>query len=176
MMAVFLLIILINSRPLPSLYPEIKMSIDTIRLKIKNLLLTIDGIGRVYDYKRYSADWGSYKELFIKDSKVNEWEVQRIGFQIQPRGSQAVQGKVKDTLHDLVIRGFYAFTDVPSSEKTFDTLIDSVTNLFIANQDLDGTCEIINIPVVGTIVFGHLGSVLCHVVDIKLSVRERTFL
>lgn len=152
------------------------MSLSTIRAQLKVLLLTVDGIGQVHDYKRYSSDWGSYKQLFVKSSKVNEWEIQRNGFLVSPRGSQAVQGSVKDTTHDLVIRGFYGFTDVPSSEKSFDTLIDAITNLFITHQDIDATAEIINIPVTGSITFGFLGEVLCHVVEIRVSVRERSFL
>jgi hypothetical protein len=152
------------------------MPLTTIRAQLKTLLESVTGIGRVYDYKRYSSDWGTYKQLFVKNSKVNEWEIQRNALVVEPRGSQATAGKVKDTVHNLVIRGFYAFTDDPSSEKPFDTLVDSITDLFIRNQDLNGTAEIINIPITGEISFGQLGDVLCHVVEIKLSVRERGFL
>jgi hypothetical protein len=152
------------------------MSVLSIRAQLKTLLQTVSGIGQVYDYKRYSADWGSYKQLFTKNSRVNEWEIQRTGFTVEPRGSQAAAGKVKDLTHTFILRGFYGFQDEPSSEKDFDTLVDAISDLFITHQDIDQTAEIINIPVVGQITFQMFGDVLCHVIEIQVSVRERTFL
>jgi hypothetical protein len=152
------------------------MSLSAIRSALKDLLLTVDGIGQVHDYKRYSSDWKTYKELFKKGTKVNEWEIQREGFDVETRGSQAVEGKVKDTTHRMVLRGFYSFDDACASEKDFDTLVDSITNIFIQNQSLADTAIIVNVPIVGDIVFNFLGDVLCHMVEIRFEVKERTFL
>lgn len=152
------------------------MSLLSIRAALKTLIETVSGIGQVHDYKRYAADWKTYKELFQKGTKVNEWEIQREGFSVEPRGTQAVQGKVKDTIHRMVVRGFYSFDDKCASEKTFDTLVDGVTDLFIANQDISQTAEIVGIPIIGDINFNFLGDVLCHMVEVRIEVRERTFL
>jgi len=152
------------------------MSLTNIRSQIKIVLDSVSGIGSTYDYKKFSNQWESYKDLFVKNSRVNTWEVQRNAFEISTKGSQARQGKVKGSIHSMVIRGFYSFVDNPSSEKEIDTLIDSITDALMENQDLNGSVEIINVPITGTISFGFLGEVFCHIVEIDLNVQERTFL
>ena len=152
------------------------MSLSLIRTELKTILESVSGIGQVHDYKRYSADWGSYKKLFTKDKKVNEWEIQRDGFSTSPTGSQSRSGKVKDITHRITIRGFYAFNDACASEKTFDTLCDAITDKLIQDQGLGGQAELIGIPIAGEITFNYLGDVLCHMVEIKFEVYEREFL
>ena len=152
------------------------MTTSTTRSAIKTLLESVSGIGRVHSHKQYSSDWASYKDKFIKNSKVNEWEIQRESFSKESRGSQARSGKVKDKTDVFVIRGFYAFTSKPSSEEAFDLLIDLITDEFIQDRDLGGAVEIIEDPITGEIFFARLGEVLCHVVEIRITVKERTFL
>ena len=149
------------------------MSIQSIRSKIKTLLKAVTDIGQVYDYKRYSNEWASYKELFVKDSRVHVWEIERLDFSVLAHGGT---GKVKDTMHNCVLRGFYGFNDQLATSKTFDTLIDSITDVFIQKPDLSGQAKIVHIPIVGKIQMGFLGQVLCHIVEINLSIEERTFL
>lgn len=149
------------------------MTINAIRAQLKTVILTVSGIGVVYDYKRFCNDWATYRDLFVKDSKVNEWEIQRNGFSVIGHGGNGI---VKDNNHDLILRGFYAFTDTPSSEKVFDTLIDAITDKLILQPNLSGTAKIVHIPYVGTIDMKFLGQVLCHVVEIQLQVEERTIL
>ena len=152
------------------------MALSTIRAYLKTLLEGVSGIGKVYDYKRYSNDWASYRLLFVTNSKVNEWEVQREGFEVNTTGAVSGLGKVKDTEHELVIRGFYAFQDIPSSEKEFDTLVDLITDEINDDPTLGGTCEIVHVPIKGTINYGFLGQVMCHIIEIKMVIKERTFL
>ncbi|MCK5607335.1 hypothetical protein KAR91_35960 [Candidatus Pacearchaeota archaeon] len=152
------------------------MSIESIRTTIKTLLEAVSNIGQVYDYKRYSNEWSSYKELFIKDAKVHVWEIERTGpnaFSVVAHGGD---GKVKDTTHNIILRGFYGFNDELATSKTFDTLIDSITDVFIQKPHLTGEAKIVHIPIVGGVQMGFLGDVLCHIAEINLSIEERTFL
>ena len=147
------------------------MSLSTVRTKIKTMVEAVPGIGTVYDYKRYVNAWDTYKDLFVKSDKVNTWEIQRDEFSIDPHGGS---GGVADEPHEFVIRGFYAVNDKLASEKTFQDLAQLVAQAFRDKPTLDGVANIVNFPVTGTFSAGKLGDVLCHIVEIKLSVEERT--
>lgn len=147
------------------------MSLSTVRTKIKTLMEAVTGIGTVYEYKRYVNDWETYKNLFIKSSKVNTWEVQRTTGSSDPYGGGSGR---EDRMHNFTVRGFYGIDDKLASEKTFQDLTDLVVNAFRNQPTLSGTANIVNFPITWTFSEGKLGDVLCHIVEINLSVSERT--
>jgi hypothetical protein len=149
------------------------MSLSTIRAQIKAEIQTIitSNIGTVYDYRRYCNELSVYKDLFIRGSKVNTWEIERESFsRIEHGGS----GGIEVPTHNFIIRGFYAVDDSLGSDKVFqDSYVEPVCQEFMNNPTLSGVCDIINMPIIGNIMIKSLGNVLCHVVEIHLSVTER---
>ena len=146
------------------------MSLSTVRTKIKTLMEAVTGIGTVYDYKRYVNDWETYKNLFVKDSKVNTWEIQRTTGESESYGGS---GGRENRTHNFIIRGFYAIDDKLASEKTFQDLTDLVVTAFRDQPTLSGIANIVNFPITWTFSDGKLGDVLVHIVEINLSVEER---
>ena len=146
------------------------MSLSLIRTKIKTKLEAISGVENVYDYKRFCADLATYKDLFIKDSKVNTWEIERKSFESNGIGAS---GEVEDVIHTFIIRGFYSFYDELATEKTFQDLVETIRNSFITDPTLGGKAKVIHIPITGEFSMAFLGSVLCHRCEIEIIIEER---
>lgn len=148
------------------------MALSTIREKIKSLLEAISSVGTVYDYKRYCKDWTTYKTLFTEDDKVNTWEIQRVSGEAFVHGTNAVNRR----RHNFIIRGFYAVDDSGASEKTLDNIIEDIIDKLRNYPTMDATAEKISFspdePMTWTVSYGNLGSVLCHIVEIALTVQE----
>lgn len=146
------------------------MSLSLIRTQIKTKLEAISGVENVYDYKRFSSDWATYKDLFVKDSRVNTWEIERKSFSRMARGGS---GDVEDTIHNFIIRGFYSVYDVLASEKTFQDLVETICADFIDDPTLGGKAKMVHIPITGEFTTAMLGNVLCHVVMININIEDR---
>jgi len=146
------------------------VSLSLIRTQIKTKLEAISGVEKVYDYKRFCSDWATYKDLFIKDSKVNTWEIERRSFSRMARGGS---GDVEDTSHEFIIRGFYSFYDALATEKTFQDLVETICADFIDDPTLGGKAKIVHVPITGTFTIGKLGEVLCHIVEININIEDR---
>jgi len=146
------------------------MSLLNIRSQIKTKLEEISGVENVYDYKRYCNDLATYKDLFIKDSIVNTWEIIRESFSKTAHGGN---GNVQDTDNEFTIRGFYSTNDALASEKTFQDLVETIIQSFLSDPTLGGKAEQIYVPITGQFSYGQLGNVLCHIVQIKISIKDR---
>jgi len=146
------------------------MSLANIRSQIKTKLEAITGVSNVYEYKRFCNDWHTYKELFVKDSRVNTWEIERKSFSATAHGGN---GDVEDTTHNFVIRGFYSFNDELATEKTFQDLVDTICSSFLSDPTLSGKAKIVHVPITGSFSMGKLGEVLCHLVDINITIEDR---
>ena len=146
------------------------MSLSLIRAQIKTKLEAISGVEKVYDFKRFCNAWATYKDLFIKDSKVNTWEIERKSFSRTGRGGS---GNVEDTTHEFIIRGFYSFYDILATEKTFQDLVETICADFIDDPTLGGKAKIVHVPITGEFTTSFLGQVLCHVVTINVSIEDR---
>ena len=149
------------------------MSLSTIRSKIKTEIEEVitSSIGTVYDFKRYCNDLATYKDLFIRGNKVNTWEIERESFSRNEHGGA---GGIEVPTHNFIIRGFYAVDDSLASDKVFqDSYVESICQKFMNNPTLDGVCDIVNMPIVGNITIKSLGNVLCHSVEIRISITER---
>ena len=149
------------------------MSLSIIRSKIKTEIEEVitSSIGTVYDYKRYCNDLATYKDLFVRSSKVNTWEIERESFSRSEHGGS---GGIEVPTHNFIIRGFYAVDDSLGSDKVFqDSYVEPICQRFMNNPTLSGIADIINMPITGNITIKSLGNVLCHVVEIRISVIER---
>jgi len=146
------------------------MSLSDIRSEIKTKLEAISGVENVYDFKRYCNDLSTYKDLFVKDNKVNTWEIERISFTRNPRGGN---GEIDDTIHNFVIRGYYSVFDSLATEKTFQDLVESICATFMDDPTLGGYAHIVHMPIEGVFSTNRLGGVMCHVVEIRINIEQR---
>lgn len=149
------------------------MSLSTIRAKIKAEIEEVitSSLGTVYDYRRYCNDLSTYKDLFVRNNKVNTWEIERDTFSRSEHGGS---GGIEVPTHNFIIRGFYAVEDAVGSDKVFqDSYVELICQKFMNNPTLDGICDIINMPVTGVITIDRLGGILCHKVEIRVSITER---
>jgi len=149
------------------------MSLRLIQTQIKTEIETVvtSSLGTVYDFKRYCNDWATYKDLFMRGSKVHVWEVERVSFSRNEKGGS---GGCEFITHDFVIRGFYALDDSLTSDKTFqDSYVEPICQRFMNNPKLSGKADIVNMPITGALTMGKLGEVLCHICEIRVSVTER---
>jgi len=149
------------------------MSLSIIRSKIKTEIEEVitSSIGTVYDYRRYCNDLATYKDLFIRNAKVNTWEIERESFSRTEHGGS---GGIEVPTHNFIIRGFYAVDDSLESDKVFqDSYVEPICQKFMNNPTLDGVCDIILMPVTGVINIDRLGGILVHKVEIRISITER---
>jgi hypothetical protein len=146
------------------------MSLALVRSKIKTKLEAISGVENVYDYKRFCNDWTTYQDLFIKDSKVNTWEIERISFSANGHGAP---NEVEDKTHTFIIRGFYSMFDSLATEKTFQDIVEAIVSDFIADPTLGGVANRVHYPINGELKIGKLGSVLCHIAEIYITITDR---
>ena len=153
------------------------MSLDAIRTQVKTTIETVSGIGKVYDYERYTHDWKQYNRLFTKNDKLNTWQIERPTFTRWIEATSGASTGVERVVHHLVIRGFYALNDELESEKTFQDLMEAVTQVFRSDATLNSTAETIiesrSMPMTGTIYKDFLGAVLCHIGEINISIQEK---
>jgi len=146
------------------------MSLGIIRTKIKTKLEAITDIKNVYDYKRYCNDWATYQDLFVKDDKVNTWEIERTSFAATGHGGN---GNVEDKTHNFIIRGFYSVLDSLATEKTFQDIVEAIVSDFIDDPTLGGTAKQVHYPITGELRIGKLGNVMCHIVEIHITITDR---
>ncbi|MBI5075632.1 MAG: hypothetical protein HZB62_10780 [Nitrospirae bacterium] len=147
------------------------MSEALIRTQIFTILSGVTDIGKVYDYERWSADWGAFISLF--KSTVGSKDQIR-GCEIARRAAPGGYDSNAEELirHQYVIRMYMSLSDADATEKTFNALIEAVKSAFRFNFQLNDTCESAG-PVSADIIEPRFfGSVLCHYAELSLPVIE----
>jgi hypothetical protein len=145
------------------------MSESAIRQKLFDILSSVPGVGRVYDYERWTADWTKFLELF-KDSssgRILGWEISRNAVE-----SQFLSRVEEEATHRFVIKGYLGVKDADATEKLFNGLIEVIRAAFRGNVTLDGVAELaspLTVPIIDVRTFG---SVLCHYCELHLAVTE----
>ena len=149
------------------------MSLANIRGELKTVLEGVTGIGKVYDYLRYTKRQDSFFDLFkTSNSKIHAWQITR------PATEEKSHNQNNSNLrrHNILIFGIYGLSDAAATEKTFQDLIESVcTALRTAGKQpspLSGTALRMGPPQVNTVDYRRFGKVLSHGCDIKLCVDE----
>lgn len=148
----------------------------TILTDIKTKMESITDIGKVYDYERYSTDMATFINLFkVVISGVEQirgWEISRFAVTEHKTGAYFRH-------HKFRISGYMGLKDSTATDKTFQQLVDAVSDKFRNSQggsswdykDGDNPQNSpVQVPVIDVRTFG---SVLCHHSEIILSVTER---
>ncbi len=145
------------------------MGLAEIRSEIKNILESVDGIGKVHDYERHTVDWKTFLSLFTDaDQRVNGWTIARSQVREKKHASLGVNIRT----HVFRIRGYFGLKDSAQSEKTFQGLIDAVCSAFRDKETLNGSSLKADPPLVGTISHRHFSGILVHTCDITLEAQE----
>jgi len=147
------------------------MSEAMIRQQIFDILSTVPGVGRVYDYERWTADWSKFLEFF-KDSasgRILGWEISRVAVD-----AQFLSRIEEEATHRYIIKGYLGVKDSDATEKLFTGIIEAIRAAFRGNVTLNGVAELstpLTAPIIDVRTFG---SVLCHYCELHLQVSEIT--
>jgi hypothetical protein len=145
------------------------MGLAEIQQEIKEILESVEGIGKVHDYERHTVDWKTFLSLFTDaNHRVNGWTVSRS----QVRENRHASMGVNLRTHVFHIRGYFGLKDSAQSEKTFQELVDKVCGVFREKETLNGTSLKSGPPQVGTVSRRRFSGILVHTCDITLEVRE----
>ena len=156
------------------------MSLTAIYTAIKTQMEAVSGMGKVYDYMRWSNNWGTFLTLFKTTGNiVNGWSFGRVSTAQRMESLGAIE-----QAHIILFRGVYGLDDSAATEKTFQSQIDAMVTKFnlAANEDLGGVCLTINPdwgPMDGAVGLqvdkvDHrlFGTVLCHYAECRLCCIE----
>ena len=150
------------------------MSESAIRAKIKTILETASGIGRVYGYQRSIHHEKVVLSDLVSGGILNAWSISRDSTEeikvILGLGASLGQSLI----YQYEIEGYYALKDSTNTEGTFSDTIASIASVFRAKPNLDGVCFRHNYIRVQEISQATLCDVLCHYTKLILEVEERT--
>ena len=108
---------------------------DDIRAAIVAKLSAVPAIGVVHDYERYAKSEAEFRRLYVSEiggqQLLRGWYARRIA----AREAMGIVGVVM-CVNDWRIVGYHGLDDATASEKTFDTLIESVCTAFRTDPTL----------------------------------------
>jgi len=139
-----------------------------ILAEVKSLLAAATDVGtKVYDYKRWAADWSTFLNLFKSNGLIKGWEITR-----RARGEEAGTSRTNKATHVFVIYGYYSVDDSARTEAPFQLILENICDKFrnvatLNNEALESLPIQVIIQEQRT-----LGSVLVHYAEMNLSVTE----
>lgn len=152
------------------------MSESTIRAQIYAIINAITNIGVVYDYERWAADWVSFINLFKTTiatvEQIRGWEISRRAAPESGVTAEATIGQT-DKQHVFLIQGYMGLNDSAATEKTFNALIEAISDAIRPKLTINGTAldhDFIQAEIIEPRMFG---GVLCHYAQLSLTVHEQ---
>jgi len=134
--------------------------------------LTAGGAQNVYAYQRHVADWKAMLALFQYGTGgaavIHGWTVSR-----ERVDETWLTNKEVVRVHHFKIRGYYGCKDSSATEDTFQNLLDTVSNKWREEFDMEGTAEQrtpLQFPMIDHRLFS---GVLCHYAECTVAVTER---
>ncbi len=126
-------------------------------------------VGQVHEYQRYFNDEKTFKVLFFDETNERGcgWTVTRESWEEVHKSNMSNERR-----STFVIRGYMGTDDANRSEIEFQKLVDSVSEVFEAQIDLDETIELTEPPQLRLCAYGDLFGVRCHHCEIGLVVQE----
>jgi hypothetical protein len=144
---------------------------STIRTEIYNIVSAVTNVGKVFDYERWAAEWTTFINFFKTTignvDQIRGWE---IGRRAAPENVVTLGRNLRD--HIFVIRGYMAVNDEAATEKTFNTLIEAISDAFRGNLELNDTAESHDFLQAEIIEHRRFGGVLCHYAELVLTAHE----
>ena len=145
------------------------MSLKDIREQIATILSTVEGMGIVHQYQRWSATWEKFLDLFKDtDGRIN-------GCIISRRETPTIRDNMPtiERRHVFLFRFVYALKDAEASELEFQNIVERIQDAF-DSQYLLGNTVINSGPVqVNLVEIRLFGGVLCHYAELTLEAVER---
>lgn len=148
------------------------MSAATIRDDLKDVLNAVTNIGVVHDYERFNNDWTAFLSLFKTDiggsTVIRGWTIAYEGF--TPDRANFDPGVLR--AHAFTLRGVLQVDDSAQSEKTAQDLGETVCNALddnaVLHSNLYHDCGQASLLKEVRL----FGSVLCHYLEIKMTITE----
>lgn len=109
------------------------MSSTEIRNAITAKLQSVDNIGIVHGFQRYTRNDNKFRTLYEVDGSVHGWTVRRIGF-----SEVAYTATVNLVKTRWRIEGVRSLNDEAATEIAFDELVDLISDVFRSDQTLGG--------------------------------------
>lgn len=153
------------------------MALSDIRARLKQILEGIAGIGLVYDYERWAADWKTLLDTYKDPASgtLRAWTITREAAPEEVWTTGGLSGQNLRT-HTMVIRGYRALDDSAASEKGLQDTVEAVCvelrkdpSLTALGTSVLGTSGPPQVRTVGHVL---LGDVLCHYVEIAYPAVE----
>jgi hypothetical protein len=152
------------------------------RARIKTVILTVDSVGDVYDYERYSKKWNTLRSLFTTTSgdvtRLRGWTITLASME-----QEATTFGASDSTHVIYtyrIRGFEGVDDANATEKSFCALalavitaLDADTLLHSNTYEDGASGKFVSEPSpYASFDYRMFGGVLVHMVEITMKVEE----
>lgn len=144
------------------------MSLAGIKTEIRNIILSVTGIEKVYEYERWANRAEKFLDLY-KDSndRINGWEISRRITEEFKESTGSWQ-----RIYSFIIRGYYGIQDEAESEIAFDVLIELIADKIRANPTLNTSCifhDWLQVDLTEPRIFNN---VLVHYCELSLRVTE----
>ena len=142
----------------------------TIRAAIKTAIESVNNVGVVYDYLRYASEWDKFLALFkIKtgpfQGAIRGWMITCTGF--DPIQERQTYGDIFNRDYSYDITGYFGLSDDRATEKEAFAIVEEVIDALCAQ--VDGGED--NVPTLTMFEPRLFGGVVCHVAQIKMSVK-----
>lgn len=153
------------------------MPLADIRTALKTILETVDGIGIVHDYDRWSVHWKTFLEHYkTAEGKINGCSIRRVAAPSE-RGTNPYLRR----RHLFVVKYIYGVRDADATGVVFDDLIEAVMNSLNSNYKLatpaapNGVAGVENSGPMQLKVSEDrmFGDVFCHFAELEYEIRER---
>lgn len=147
-----------------------------IRAAIKTKLDSVNNMGVVHDYERYSKQPDDFRELYVAEingvNQVRGWYIRRIS---RHEGSDYVARY--EVIINWRIQGYMSLKDDVESEKVFDSLVETLADEFRTDETLGGVVDSIivgddaglQVEDAGPVMFT---GILCHSARCRLTTRH----
>lgn len=146
------------------------MPLSDIVTEIVSLLGSIDGIGKVLDYSRYTASEKERNDTYVANGVLNCWIVSRSATAARDRG---MGPKNIRSQHTILIEGFRAVTSAADSEKLHQDLAEKVRGKLHDNRKLNGKGWLSSpVSVVQFAAAMFMGAVLCWYVKLQVTAED----
>jgi hypothetical protein len=147
------------------------MAFADIRTQVKAALESIDGIGVVSDFEPWVKRIEDLREFFQPENEdiLRGWTISRENVQ-----ESAFNFDANWARHAIVVRGYLALADKGATERTFQDLVDVVTERFRLEQrnHFLETVDYVEPPLIRTIEVHDFSNTLVHYCEIVIACRE----